>query len=264
MSNRIDQLFQNKKGEILSVYFTAGFPSVDDTLPIIKALETAGCDMIEVGMPYSDPLADGPVIQQSSTKALANGMSIKKLLTQLKDFRQEVNIPILLMGYFNPVIQYGIEKFCSEIAAIGIDGLILPDMPVDVYTGKYKALFENYNLANILLITPRTSDERIKEIEAAGSGFIYAVSSSSTTGSAATNKAAQQDYFKRLQALKLKLPVMIGFGIGNHEQFKFACNYAQGGIIGTAFIKHLEQRSDLQKSIPSFIQSIRNDSTINA
>jgi len=258
MANRIDELFKTKRDRILSVYFTAGFPKLEDTVPVIKALQKSGCDMVEVGMPFSDPLADGPVIQQSSTKALANGMTIKKLLEQLKGFRGQINMPVLLMGYLNPVLQYGIEKFCAEISGIGIDGLIIPDMPLNVYNTQYNSLFEKHNLHNILLITPRTSDARIQEIEKAGSGFIYAVSSSSTTGSAAADKTAQETYFNRLKSLKLRLPVMIGFGISNHQQFQFACSYAQGGIIGTAFIKHIEQNGDLQKSIPLFIQSIRS------
>lgn len=256
MSNRIDSLFEKKKEGILSVYFTAGFPKLEDTLPIMRSLQKAGCDMIEVGMPFSDPLADGPVIQQSSTTALANGMSIRKLFSQLKDFRKEIQMPVLLMGYLNPVLQYGMDKFLSEASAIGIDGLIIPDMPLDAYTTQYASLFNKYSLHNILLITPRTSDERIREIEKTSGGFIYAVSSSATTGSSSTNKIAQQTYFERLKALKLKLPLMIGFGIGNREQFQFACRYAQGGIIGTAFIKHIEQYPDFKNSIPLFIQSI--------
>lgn len=255
--NRIDTLFDKKKEGVLSVYFTAGFPKLEDTLPVLKALQQAGCDMVEVGMPFSDPLADGPVIQQSSTKALANGMTTEKLLHQLKDFRKEIHIPVLLMGYLNPVLQYGMEKFCKDISTIGIDGLILPDMPLEVCDKEFKPMFEKYNLHNILLITPRTTDERIREIEKSGSGFIYAVSSSATTGSAASNKEAQQKYFERLKTLKFNLPVMIGFGISNHEQFQFACRYANGGIIGTAFIRQLEQETDIQKGISSFIQSIK-------
>jgi len=262
MHNRIDELFKIKKQKILSVYFTAGFPKLNDTVTIIQSLQDSGCDMVEIGMPFSDPLADGPVIQHSSTVALNNGMNIKTLLTHLKDIRQSVHIPLILMGYLNPVIQYGVEKFCKEASAIGIDGLIIPDMPPDVYTEQYQPLFEKYNLHHILLITPRTNDERIKEIEKTSNGFIYAVAASSTTGSAASDKTAQQAYFKRLQKMNLKLPVMIGFGISNREQFESVCSYANGGIMGSAFIKHLEQHSDLKKDIPLFIQSIKHDSTV--
>ncbi|MBL0309814.1 MAG: tryptophan synthase subunit alpha [Bacteroidetes bacterium] len=263
MSNRIDTLFEKKKEGILSVYFTAGYPNLEDTIPILQSLQNAGCDMVEIGMPFSDPLADGPVIQHSSTVALSNGMSIKKLLLQLKDFRKQIHLPVLLMGYMNPVVQYGIDKFCSDASAVGVDGLIIPDMPLDIYQDQYAALFKKYNLHQALLITPRTGEARIHEIEKSSGGFIYAVSSSSTTGSVSADKKKQQDYFERLKSLRLKKPVMIGFGIGNREQFQFACRYAQGGIIGTAFIKHIEQYPNLENSIPQFIQSIRHDHTVN-
>jgi tryptophan synthase alpha chain len=256
MTNRIDELFARKKNKVLSVYFTAGFPALNDTVTIIQSLELAGCDMIEIGIPFSDPLADGPVIQHSSTIALQNGMNVKTLFSQLKNIRQSVHIPLILMGYMNPVLQYGFEKFCNEAHAIGIDGLIIPDLPPDVFEKQYRATFESKGLHNIMLITPRTEESRIRYMEQTGSGFIYAVASSSTTGSVVKDKAAQLDYFNRIQNLHLKLPVMAGFGISNREQFLSVCNYVQGGIIGTAFIKQLEQSSDLKAGIQSFIQSV--------
>ena len=256
MTNRIDELFARKKEKVLSVYFTAGFPTLNNTVTIIQSLEQAGCDMIEIGMPFSDPLADGPVIQHSSTIALQNGMNVPTLLNQLKDIRQSVQIPLILMGYLNPVLQYGFEKFCQDAKAIGIDGLILPDLPPDVFEKQYQNIFAQNNLHNIMLITPRTDEARIRYMAKTGGGFIYAVASSSTTGSAVKDKAAQLAYFNRIQTLHLKLPVMAGFGISNREQFLSVCQYVQGGIIGTAFIKHIAANQNLKTSIPSFIQSI--------
>jgi len=260
MQNCIDKLFQQKKENILSVYFTAGYPAINDTVPIIEALQESGADMIEIGIPFSDPLADGVVIQQSSAVALGNGMNLKLLMGQLQGIRKKVNIPLLLMGYFNPIFQYGIEKFCNDASELGIDGLIIPDMPLVEYELNYKTLFEKCNLHNILLISPRTSDLRIMHIDELSSGFIYAVSSSSTTGAAATNDKLQKEYFERLKELQLHHPIVIGFGISNHAQFKNACQYANGAIIGSAFIRHLQQYPDIKNSIPLFIQSIRNDS----
>jgi tryptophan synthase alpha chain len=256
MANRIDDLFRRKKEKVLSVYFTAGFPQLNDTATIIQSLQQAGCDMIEIGIPFSDPLADGPVIQHSSTMALQNSMNVKTLFSQLKGIRQNVHIPLILMGYMNPVLQYGFERFCKQAQSIGIDGLIIPDLPPEVFEKQYKFLFEANKLHNIILITPRTDEARVRYIEQAGSGFIYAVASSSTTGSVAKDKGAQLEYFSRIKNLHLKLPVMAGFGISNREQFLSVCNYMHGGIIGTSFIKHIEQHTDLETSIESFIQSI--------
>lgn len=256
INNRINQLFQDKTNSILSVYFTAGYPGANDTATIIRELEKNGVNLIEIGMPFSDPVADGPVIQNSSHVALQNGMSIKKLFEQLQGIRQQVEIPLILMGYLNPVLQFGVENFCIKCAETGIDGLILPDLPPDVYKEEFKALFEKYNLHNILLITPQTSDKRLKEIDEASTGFIYMVSSSSTTG--IKNKVADfhRDYFERIQKMQLKNPRLIGFGISNRETFGNACRYAQGAIIGSAFIKALEGRGTLRENIAGFVKSL--------
>ncbi len=256
MKNRINQLFQDKKENILSVYFTAGYPQVNDTVQIIKTLEKNGVDLIEIGMPFSDPVADGPVIQNSSTVALKNGMSIKQLFEQLKSIRQTVNIPLILMGYLNPVIQFGLEAFCKKCQEVGIDGLILPDLPVSVYQEEYKELFEQYGLHNILLITPQTSDARIQEIDEASGGFIYMVSSSSTTGAKDKVSDFHEDYFNRVNQLKLNNPRLIGFGISNQETFENACKYASGAIIGSAFVKALEQDKTLEEKISAFVNRI--------
>lgn len=256
MKNRINQLFQDKSKNILSVYFTAGYPNLDDTVQIIHTLEQNGVDLVEIGMPFSDPVADGPVIQNSSTVALKNGMSIKLLFEQLKNIRRSVQIPLILMGYLNPVIQFGVEAFCKKCQEIGIDGLILPDLPLSVYQEEYKGLFEQHGLHNILLITPQTSEKRIRQIDDASNGFIYMVSSSSTTGTKDKVSDFHQDYFDRVNQSELKNPRLIGFGISNHETFKNACQYASGAIIGSAFIKALEQEGKLEERISRFIKRI--------
>jgi tryptophan synthase alpha chain len=255
--NRIDKLFNEKKNHILSVYFTAGYPHLDSTTGIIKALADAGADMIEIGMPFSDPMADGPVIQRSNERALLNGMNLKLLFSQLKDIRKEVGIPLLLMGYLNPVIQFGVENFCRKCRETGIDGVILPDLPVQVYTEDYLAVFNENELYNILLITPQSSTERIFEIDKISSGFIYMVSSSSVTGSKGDFSDDQMSYFKRIGEMNLKNPGLIGFGISNHETFTNACKYAMGGIIGSAFVKILGQDGNIERSISRFVKSIR-------
>lgn len=256
IQNRINQLFRDKKNNILSVYFTAGYPGINDTIPIIRELEKNGVDLIEIGMPFSDPVADGPVIQHSSHVALQNGMSIKKLFEQLKDIRQQVKIPLILMGYLNPVLQFGMENFCRKCAETGIDGLILPDLPLDVYQEEFSAVFEKYNLHHILLITPQTSEKRLKEIDEASAGFIYMVSSSSTTGIKNKVTDFHREYFERIQKMQLKNPRLIGFGISNNETFGNACRYAQGAIIGSAFIKALEGRGTLGENIAGFVKSL--------
>jgi tryptophan synthase alpha chain len=255
--NRINRLFKDKPGNILSIYFTAGHPSVDSAPMIIKALAGAGADMIEIGMPFSDPMADGPVIQSSSTKALQNGMSLKLLFHQLKNIRKEVDIPLLLMGYLNPVLQYGMEKFCRDCAALGIDGIILPDLPLQVFQEEYEAVFEQSKLHNIFLISPQTSTERIQKLDAASLGFVYMVSSSSTTGIKGGFIAEQIAYFQRIRDLKLKNPSLVGFGISNHESFSTVCKYAQGAIIGSAFVKMLSEARDLEADIRRFVERIR-------
>ncbi|RKD91948.1 tryptophan synthase subunit alpha [Mangrovibacterium diazotrophicum] len=256
MKNRINQLFQDKKENILSVYFTAGYPKLDDTVSIIEKLVANGVDLIEIGMPFSDPVADGPVIQHSSLIALKNGMTIKTLFEQLKGIREKVNIPLILMGYLNPVIQFGVEKFCEKCSEVGIDGLILPDLPLNEYQENYREVFAKYNLHNILLITPQTSEKRLVEIDEASSGFIYMVSSSSTTGAKNSVADFHIDYFERIQNMKLKNPRVIGFGISNQETFYNACKYAQGAIIGSAFVKALEGETTLDEKISNFVNQV--------
>ncbi len=252
--NRIKQKLQEDH-KLLSIYFTAGYPSLDDTVPIIEALEHAGVDMIEIGLPFSDPLADGPTIQESSTAALQNGMTTALLFEQLKDIREKVTLPLIIMGYFNPVLQYGVEAFCKKCQKIGIDGLILPDLPFDVYQEEYEVIFEKYGLLNTFLITPQTSDARIRKIDNASDGFIYMVSSASTTGAKSGFGTAQQGYFDRIASLKLKNPQIIGFGISNAATFQAATAKAKGAIIGSAFIKHLTQNGTA--TITEFVKGIR-------
>ncbi|RIJ41556.1 tryptophan synthase subunit alpha [Pontibacter oryzae] len=258
MNNRIKNLFANKPKGLLSVYFTAGFPSLNDTETVILELEKNGVDLIEVGMPFSDPLADGPTIQQSSTVALRNGMTIPKLFEQLQGIRQKTDIPLVLMGYLNPVMQYGVERFCQKAGEIGIDGIILPDLPLREYVDEYKAIFEKYNLSKVFLITPQTPEERIREIDSHTNGFIYMVSSASTTGKTLGLAEQSQAYFQRVASMKLQNPGVIGFGIHDNETFASACNHASGAIIGSAFVKALQQEGSLQENISTFIKSIKH------
>ncbi|GAA4271059.1 tryptophan synthase subunit alpha [Aquimarina gracilis] len=253
--NRINQkLAEDKK--LLSIYFTAGYPSLHDTVKVIQDLEKSGVDMIEIGLPFSDPLADGPTIQESSTAALKNGITTKLLFEQLKDIRQSVEIPLIIMGYFNPMMQYGVEEFCAKCQEIGIDGLIIPDLPVAEYHEHYQETFEKYGLINVFLITPQTSDERIRFIDNVSNGFIYMVSSASTTGAKNTFGNEQQQYFERIASLGLKNPQIVGFGISNNETFTQATKTAKGAIIGSAFIKHLT--NDGIGNIEKFVKSIRD------
>ena len=251
--NRIQNKLQEDK-KLLSIYFTAGYPNVNDTVSIIKDLEKSGVDMIEIGLPFSDPLADGPTIQASSTQALKNGMTTTLLFEQLKDIRETVTIPLIIMGYFNPMLQYGMEAFCKKCAEIGIDGLIIPDLPVDVYHDDYKSIFEKYGLINVFLITPQTSTERINYIDSISKGFIYMVSSASVTGSQSGFGNEQTNYFKRIADMKLNNPQIVGFGISNNETFTQATQYAKGAIIGSAFIKHLTNKC--VNTINAFVNSI--------
>ena len=255
--NRINRLFETKHREILSIYFTAGYPALHDTAGIIRSLARSGADMIEIGMPFSDPMADGPVIQQSSDRALKNGMSLKLLFTQLRDIRKEEDLPLLLMGYLNPVLQFGMERFCEHCAVSGIDGVILPDLPLQVYQEEYMEIFEKYGLHNICLITPRTSTERIVKIDDASGGFIYMVSSSSTTGVRGGFSVDQTSYFKRISDMNTRNPRLIGFGISNHNDFIMACNYAQGVIIGSAFVKMLGKKGFSGNAVHEFVRGIK-------
>ena len=260
--NRLDKLFAAKKTNVLNIYCTAGYPKLNSTIGVIVALQNNGADIIELGMPYSDPLADGEVIQQSSAIALQNGMTIEILFNQLHNLRKSPSsegvgedLPIILMGYMNPILQFGIEKFCAAAKAIGIDGVILPDLPMYEFETMYKPLFDKNDLKFIFLVTPETSEERIKKIDSLCSGFLYAVSSSSTTGK---NKAieGQEEYFKKLQQLNLKNPVLVGFGIKDKATFAAACKYTNGAIIGTAYIKALENTIDINQTTKEFVNSI--------
>ena len=251
--NRIELAFkQNKK--LLSIYFSAGHPYLEDTVPILKNLQAAGVDMIEIGLPFSDPLADGPTIQKSSTQALKNGMTTDKLFQQLEDIREEIHLPLIIMGYFNPMMQYGVEHFCQRCQEVGIDGLIIPDLPVNVYYEHYQKLFDQYSLLNMFLITPQTPDERIHYIDNVSSGFIYMVSSASVTGAQNRFGDTQTEYFERISAMQLETPTIVGFGISNAETFQASTLHAKGAIIGSAFIKFLEQEGVDQ--IDKFISSI--------
>lgn len=252
--NRINKKLK-EEGKLLSIYFTAGYPSNGDTMQIIKDLEKNGIDFIEIGLPFSDPLADGPTIQESSTRALQNGMTTSRLFEQLKDIRKSVEIPLIIMGYFNPILQYGVEKFCRKCKEIGIDGLIIPDLPVDVYNEEYRSVFEENDLKNIFLITPQTSEERIRFIDSVSNGFIYMVSSASVTGSTTGFGEETKEYFKRISEMQLENPQVIGFGISDRETFEQATKFSKGAIIGSAFIKHLN--SSGTGNIAEFVKSIR-------
>ncbi|ESU19146.1 tryptophan synthase alpha chain [Flavobacterium cauense R2A-7] len=240
--NRINlKLQENKK--LLSIYFTAGFPNLNDTVAIIQELEKSGVDMIEIGLPFSDPLADGPTIQESSTKALENGMTTKLLFEQLKDIRKSVTIPLLIMGYFNPILQFGVEHFCEKCAEVGIDGLIIPDLPLTTFEEEYKTVFEHYNLKNIFLITPQTAEERIRKMDSLSDSFIYMVSSSSTTGSQNSFGDNQKNYFDRIAKMELKNPQIVGFGISDKATFQQAIERQKGAIIGSDFVKFISQNN---------------------
>lgn len=254
--NRIKTKLQEDK-KLLSIYFTAGYPSLNDTVPIMESLEQAGVDMIEIGLPFSDPLADGPTIQESSTAALKNGMTTELLFEQLQDIRKTVNIPLIVMGYFNPMLQYGVEAFCAKCAEIGIDGIIMPDLPLDVYQEEYRDIYEKYGLVNVFLITPQTSEDRIRAIDNASDAFIYMVSSASTTGAKSGFGEAQEAYFDRIASMQLANPQIVGFGISNSETFQAATKNAKGAIVGSAFIKHLTQNGTRQ--IADFVSDIRVD-----
>ena len=239
--NRIDQLFSSKPQRLLSIYFCAGAPQPDGTADVIRTLAREGVDMIEIGIPFSDPMADGPVIQDAATKALRGGMTLEKLFSQLEGIRRDVDIPLILMGYLNPIFRFGFEAFCQRCAAVGVDGMIIPDLPFKDYMESYKAVAERYGLRFIMLITPETSEERVRLIDEHTSGFIYMVSSAATTGAQKDFDTRKQAYFKRIADMNLRIPRMVGFGISNKQTFDAACEYAAGGIIGSRFVTLLEQ-----------------------
>jgi tryptophan synthase alpha chain len=253
--NRIDELFARKKKNVLNVYCTAGYPHLNSTVEVLTALQQHGADLIEIGMPYSDPLADGPVIQQSNMVALENGMSISILFEQLQPVRETIQVPIILMGYMNPIMQYGLEKFCAAAEAVGIDGIILPDLPMYEFETTYQQLFKKHGLKFIFLVTPETGQDRIKKIDQLSSGFLYAVSSSSTTGN---NKVIsnQSAYFEKLQRMKLANPVLVGFGIKDKATFQSAAARTNGAIIGSAYIKALEHSINIQATTKEFLNTI--------
>lgn len=258
VNNRLIQVFKEKKNNLLNIYFTAGFPELNDTTRILKILDKSGADVVEIGIPFSDPMADGPIIQASGDKALENGMTLKLLFEQLKDIRKEVKLPILLMGYLNPVLQYGIEEFCKKASEVGVDGVILPDMPLDEYQDKWRSVFEAHNLSFIFLVTPQTSPERLKLIDANASGFIYVVSTNSTTGSAAKSVKDSEVFLQRIKDANLKNPTLVGFNIKDKESFNFASKFTNGAIIGSAFIKLLSGSKDLETDIVKYLSEVKS------
>lgn len=256
--NRLTNHFRQKPTGNLSVFFTAGHPEPDSTADLLVYLEKHGADLVEIGMPYSDPLADGPTIQRSSKIALDGGMTLKKLFSQLSGIRERVKMPLVLMGYFNPVLQFGVENFCREAQKTGIDGLLLPDLPLDYFQKNYASIFEKYGLKNILLVTPQTSDERIRAIDAATDSFIYCVASASTTGTKTGLSGTQLAYFQRLAKLNLKNPLLAGFGISDRNSFNLVCENLNGAVVGSAFITALENTDEpLEKRVSSFLQNLR-------
>jgi tryptophan synthase alpha chain len=253
--NRINQLFQQKKENILSVYFTAGFPKLEDTLPTLKCLQANGVDLVEIGVPFSDPMADGIVIQNSSQHALKNGMSIRKLFEQLTAVRAEIHIPLIMMGYLNPIMQFGFEAFCKECHRVGVDGMIIPDLPMADFLEEYKEIAQRYELEFIFLITPETSDERIREIDSHTNGFVYMVSSAATTGTQ-TSFDNKVEYFNRINSMNLKNPRLVGFGISNKSTRDMVNRYSSGAIIGSAFIKALQETQDVEKGVKLLLQNL--------
>lgn len=255
--NRINKLFKEKGNNILSVYFTAGYPNLNDTVEIIRQLSSKGVDLIEIGVPFSDPLADGPVIQHSSQVALKNGMSVKLLFEQLKDIRKVTDIPLVLMGYVNPIIHFGFENFCQKAQEVGIDGFIIPDLPMLEYQKEFKPVSDKYGIENVFLITPETSAERIRVVDENTNAFIYMVSSASTTGVQKSFEGAKEEYFNRIKSMNLKNPAMIGFGISNKQTFESACKYSSGAIIGSAFIKSLDETSSVSDAVDLLLKRLK-------
>ncbi|MDR1737197.1 MAG: tryptophan synthase subunit alpha [Candidatus Symbiothrix sp.] len=255
--NKIDQLFAQKHNRILSIYFTAGFPHLEDTATIINELQANGIDMIEVGIPFSDPLADGPVIQASSNVALRNGMSLKLLFSQLETLSANVRIPLILMGYLNPIMQYGFENFCRDCQRTGVAGMIIPDLPFKDYIEAYKPIAERYELKMIMLITPETSEERIRLIDEHTDGFIYMVSSAATTGAQQSFNQQKQDYFQRINEMNLRNPRLIGFGISNKDTLESAFAHASGAIVGSRFVSLLAEEKDVETAVNQLIRTLQ-------
>ncbi|WP_293714731.1 tryptophan synthase subunit alpha [uncultured Parabacteroides sp.] len=255
--NRITNLFETKKNGILSVYFTAGYPQLNDTVTILKELEKKGINSVEVGIPFSDPMADGPVIQEAATQALRNGMSLHILFDQLKDVRKEVQIPIILMGYLNPIMQFGFEAFCKKCAEVGIDGVIIPDLPFADYMADYKETADRYDLKMIMLITPETSEERIRLIDEHTSGFIYMVSSAATTGAQQSFDDQKQAYFRRINGMNLQNPRLVGFGISNKATFEAASSNSSGAIIGSKFVQLLKSEPTAAETIDKLLEALK-------
>lgn len=255
--NRIQQLFQTKQHNILSLYFTAGFPRLEDTVPVLKSLQAHGVDMVEIGIPFSDPMADGVVIQQSSHTALQNGMSIRKLFAQLTDIRNDIRIPLIMMGYLNPVMQFGFERFCAECQRVGVDGMIIPDLPMADYLTEYKPVADRYELEFVFLITPETSEPRIREIDEHTNGFIYMVSSAAVTGTQSSFDS-RIDYFNRINGMGLKNPRLIGFGVSNKQTVDMVNKYASGAIVGSAFIKTLREKEDVDGAVGLLLQQLNS------
>ncbi len=255
--NRLQNLFKKKNTNLLSVFYTAGYPNLNDTVPIGVALQKAGADLIEIGIPFSDPVADGPTIQESNKVAIDNGIHVKRILQQVQELRQQVQMPIILMGYLNPVLQYGMEQFCADASAAGADGCIFPDMPWHDYEKQYKTLFQKSGLSHIFLIAPTTAAARIERIDAATDSFIYAVSASSTTGTRGSFAPEQLTYFQRLKEAKLKNPFLVGFGVANQETFRTACSYGAGAIVGSAFIQLLKSKGANEAAIAAFVGEMK-------
>ena len=256
MLNRLTKLFENKRENLLTVYFTAGYPKLDDTETIICSLAESGTNIIEIGIPYSDPLADGPVIQESGMAAIDNGMTLQVLFNQLTEIRTKTQVPLILMGYFNQMLQYGVDKFLDDCVKTGIDGLIIPDLPLMEYEQFYKDKLTQRNISISFLITPQTEESRIHKVDALSTGFIYVVSDSSITGMKTGISNQQISYFERIKSLQLKTPQLIGFGISDRESYLTASKYANGAIIGSAFIKHLKDKKEVDKATADFINLI--------
>ncbi|MCQ2606936.1 MAG: tryptophan synthase subunit alpha [Bacteroidales bacterium] len=256
--NRIDSLFEGSKQNLLSVYFCAGATRLDDAPEILKSLQAHNIDMVEIGFPFSDPMADGVVIQEAATKALKNGMKLRLLFEQLKDIRKTVSMPLVFMGYLNPIMQFGFENFCKTCAEVGIDGCIIPDLPFADYVNDFKPIADKYNLRVIMLVTPETSDERVKEIDANTSGFIYMVSSASTTGAQSSFDEQKQAYFRHIDSLNLKNQRMVGFGVSNKATFDAACANSRGAIVGSKFVKLLAEKPTIDEAVESLLEALKN------